>query len=223
MSTVLPPNVIGTGDTAVGFPQRFSFVAPPDHWIVEALVGMLYDYSQVETWYQVGTATPDDAAAYFAAVWNSFGVDMASTGVVVAYAGGILPFGWLPCDGTSYLRSDYPALFAAIGTVWGSVDATHFNVPDLRGRVLVGQGTAATGTVFALGGIGGEETHQLTVPELASHVHSTGNSFLTATATPPPLDVLGPNPFPASTGSTGNDVPHNTMQPFAGVNYAIIS
>ena len=184
---------------------------------------MLYDYSQVSTWYKVGTATPDEAAELFAAIWDSFGVDMATTGVIVPFGGGILPDGWLPCDGSSYARADYPQLFAAIGTVWGSVDSSHFNVPDLRGRVLLGQGVSAEGTTFNLGTTGGEETHQLTVAELASHTHSTGNSLLTATATPPPLDVLGPNPFPASTGSTGGDAPHNNLQPYGVINYAIIS
>ena len=48
------------------------------------------------------------------------------------------PFGTLLCDGTSYLRTTYPALFTQIGVTWGSVDSTHFNVPDLRGVVSRG-------------------------------------------------------------------------------------
>jgi len=35
----------------------------------------------------------------------------------------------------------YANLFTAIGTAYGSVDGTHFNVPDSRGRVLVGKGS----------------------------------------------------------------------------------
>lgn len=41
--------------------------------------------------------------------------------------------GFLLCDGSSYLRTDYPALFAVIGTKYGSIDASHFNVPDNGG------------------------------------------------------------------------------------------
>lgn len=221
--TVLPADVIGTGDVAVGNLQRYSFVAPSDLWIVEAIIGMIYDYSQVSTWYQIGTATPEDAAAYFAELFNTFGVDLATTGVIVPYGGGILPAGWLPCDGASLLRADYANLFAAIGTVWGSVDSTHFSVPDLRGKTLLGQGTASTGTVFNLGSIGGEEQHQLTTTELASHSHSDTPVLLIGTQVPPPLDGYGPSIFPSSTGNTGGDQPHNNMQPWAAVNYAIIS
>lgn len=43
--------------------------------------------------------------------------------------------GWLLCDGSSYLQSDYPALFECLGTKFGG-DETHFNVPDLRGKFL---------------------------------------------------------------------------------------
>jgi microcystin-dependent protein len=46
--------------------------------------------------------------------------------------------GWLLCDGTSYKRSDYPDLFAAIGTANGG-NATSFNVPDLRDRFIRGR------------------------------------------------------------------------------------
>lgn len=57
------------------------------------------------------------------------------TGVVLPYAGASAPSGWLLCFGQSLLRSDYPELFANIGTTYGSADGTHFNVPDLRGRL----------------------------------------------------------------------------------------
>ena len=43
--------------------------------------------------------------------------------------------GWLLCDGSSYLQSDYPALFECLGTKFGG-NETSFNVPDLRGRFL---------------------------------------------------------------------------------------
>src|SRR3989440_4347032 len=59
--------------------------------------------------------------------------------------------------------ADYTALFSAIGTVWGSSDSAHFNIPDLRGQTLVGQGLAGSCTTYSLGGQGGEETHTLTV------------------------------------------------------------
>ncbi len=39
--------------------------------------------------------------------------------------------GELACSGASLLRTDYPDLFAKIGTVWGAVDGTHFTLPLL--------------------------------------------------------------------------------------------
>jgi microcystin-dependent protein len=49
------------------------------------------------------------------------------------------PHGFLYCGNTSYLRTDYPALFAKIGTTHGASDSLHFNVPDRRGRFVRGQ------------------------------------------------------------------------------------
>lgn len=62
-------------------------------------------------------------------------------GSVTMFAGAAAPTGWLLCDGTSYLRASYADLFAVISTTYGSADGTHFNVPDLRGRMVVGLGT----------------------------------------------------------------------------------
>lgn len=39
--------------------------------------------------------------------------------------------GELLCNGASLVRTEYPDLFAAIGTTWGSVDGTHFTLPLL--------------------------------------------------------------------------------------------
>ena len=68
-----------------------------------------------------------------------------------------LPYGWLECDGSSVLRSDYPELFNLFSTqtydsapnhtllsVYGSADSTHFNLPDYREVALVGAGKNTT-------------------------------------------------------------------------------
>ena len=163
---------------------------------------------------------------------------MATTGVIVPFAGGILPSGWLPCDGRSLLRADYANLFAAIGTVWGAADGTHFNIPDLRGQTLVGQGTNPnTGTTFNLGTYGGEEKHAQTVSELATHSHSDLGHTHAVSAAGPNATTIGPGapqptavPVPTVTGvgnaniqNTGMGNPANVMQPYAVVNWAIIT
>lgn len=46
--------------------------------------------------------------------------------------------GWLFCDGAAVSRTEYPALFTAIGNSWGDPGSTTFNLPDLSGRFLRG-------------------------------------------------------------------------------------
>jgi len=49
------------------------------------------------------------------------------------------PAGWLLQDGSSLLRTDYPTLFAVIGTTYGAADGTHFSLPDMNGRMSLGK------------------------------------------------------------------------------------
>jgi microcystin-dependent protein len=66
------------------------------------------------------------------------------SGAITQFAGSTPPTGYLLCDGASLLRASYPDLFAALGgasSPWGLPDGTHFNVPDLQGRIPVGRGT----------------------------------------------------------------------------------
>lgn len=65
-------------------------------------------------------------------------------GSVIDFAGTALPTGYLLCDGSSILRASFPTLFNAIGSTWGSVDATHFTLPNFLGRTTIGNGTGTT-------------------------------------------------------------------------------
>lgn len=66
---------------------------------------------------------------------------LSPPGIIEQYAGASAPTGYLMCDGTAYSRTTYAALYAAIGTAYGAGDgSTTFNVPDLRGRGLIGAG-----------------------------------------------------------------------------------
>lgn len=165
----------------------------------------------------------------------------APSGAVLSYAGATAPTGWVLCDGSSLLRSAYPNLFAAIGTTWGSADAFHFTVPDLRGRTPIGAGTGSGLTTRTLAATGGEETHVLVTAELAAHNHGVtdpghqhtalGHIFLpngTApawTATSTNLGGSNENTNTATTGistqNAGSGTAHNNMQPFTVVNWII--
>lgn len=125
-------------------------------------------------------------------------VDLAvPVGMVVDYAGTAAPTNWLLCYGQAVSRTTYADLFTAIGTVYGVGDgSTTFNLPDARGRVVAGQddmgGTSAnrltgqSGGVNGdtLGGVGGDETHELTIAQLAAHTHTvTGTTNSTGSHT----------------------------------------
>lgn len=58
-------------------------------------------------------------------------------GTIIHYTGRTVPSGWLICNGARVSRTDYAALFAAIGTTYGAGDgSTTFGLPNLDGRFL---------------------------------------------------------------------------------------
>lgn len=92
------------------------------------------------------------------------------TGTVIMHAAPTVPGGWLKCDGRAVSRASYPELFHAIGTTYGVGDnISTFNLPNLVGRVAVGQG--GTGTFSSLGAAGGSETVTLTADQMPVHTH----------------------------------------------------
>ena len=60
-------------------------------------------------------------------------------GQVLPYAGSKAPAGWAFCDGSLLQIAEYQELFNLIVTTYGGDGETTFAVPDLRGRMLVGQ------------------------------------------------------------------------------------
>jgi len=89
-------------------------------------------------------------------------------GSVLSFAGTSMPVGYFLCDGSAKSRTTYSALFAVIGTTFGSGDgSTTFNVPDARSRQTVG-----VGVIGALGATGGASTATLAVGNLPAHTHA---------------------------------------------------
>ena len=61
------------------------------------------------------------------------------SGAVMHFATQSAPTGWLKADGSAVSRTQYPALFVAIGTTFGVGDGrATFNLPDLRGKFVRG-------------------------------------------------------------------------------------
>ena len=61
-------------------------------------------------------------------------IDVLPAGALITWPTETPPDGWLERDGSSLSRKTYAALFAVIGTMYGTADGTHFNLPDDRGR-----------------------------------------------------------------------------------------
>ncbi len=84
-----------------------------------------------------------------------------------------IPEEWLRCGGKELLVKEYSTLFATIGHMYtdGTGNSSVFNIPDLRGRVIVGTGHGNGISDRCLGERTGEELHALSMSELATHSH----------------------------------------------------
>jgi microcystin-dependent protein-like protein len=95
-------------------------------------------------------------------------------GAVLPFYGSRPPKNWLLCYGQEVSRTEYKALFDVIGTsAGGGNGSTTFNIPDLKGKVIYGQGD--TGALVT-GSTVGETHHTLTVNEMPSHGHDIVDS-----------------------------------------------
>lgn len=108
---------------------------------------------------------------------------MEPAGIVMPFAGSVAPQGYLLCDGSAVDRTTYATLFAVIGTTFGIGDgSTTFNLPDMSGRVALGESQT-----HALGTTGGSETVTLQTTNLPAHAHTVpkhGHSHNITATTP---------------------------------------
>jgi len=152
------------------------------------------------------------------------------------------PTGWHLCDGSTLTIQQYQALYSLLGTRYGGNGTTTFNLPDLRGRSLVGVTNLAANAVYS-----GTETVGLTQVPLHAHtvavvsqvgtvgiVGSPAGSFNTFIAgdnsplmeyapvgTPTVNLATGTSSKIPTIASTGGGQAHNNMQPFLVLNYCI--
>ena len=149
------------------------------------------------------------------------GSSSAPTGTIMPWPSAVIPDGWLICDGRAVARGEQAALLAVIGTVYGVGDGVNtFNLPDLRGRTVVGMDDMGRGAANVitdtrarwLGGRLGEEKHQLTTGEMPSHSHAYGQAYAGG-AYDGHSSPLYNSTRSASTSAAGGDQPHNNIQP----------
>lgn len=146
--------------------------------------------------------------------------DTLPIGAIIPYSNSTAPTNWLVCDGSAVSRTTYANLFSVIGTTYGSGDgSTTFNLPNLKGRVAVGQDTNDT-DFDTLGETGGSK-------ELQKHTHNilrkyTGAGFETPYSEDMSGWGLGENAGAVlnSTSETGTGNSGN-LQPYQVVCYII--
>lgn len=112
-----------------------------------------------------GTLTINAATSYEGAV---------PPGTVLSFCGAIAqkPSGYFVCDGSTPSRTTYAALFAAIGTLWGTGDGSStFTLPDLRGQFLRGHDNGHGDDPDASSRTGGDVVGSSQADEFKSHNH----------------------------------------------------
>ncbi len=193
----------------------------------------VFKHSQVYIEIAVGSEDPIRVRQRFVSAPYALAVQHAESavhgvppGTVVPFAGGELPYGWLPCDGAERSKSEYPALYAALCDngicIWGE-SASGFSVPNLGGRAVAGAlDTLSPGTRR------GAETHTLTVLEMPGHTHSYQDKYwngatqgVGADDNDRPIAENSSGSTARTTATEGGSGSHNEIQPSAVVNFII--
>lgn len=151
-------------------------------------------------------------------------------GEIRLFAGNFAPVGWLLCQGQVLPISQYDVLFNLIGTTYGGDGQNTFQLPDLRGRVPLHQGSG-----HLIGEQGGVETVTLTTQQIPQHTHALAATTSTGTQVNPGGNVLansqGPQPYiqenpdgflsPQAISPSGGSQAHENMQSFLCINFII--
>jgi microcystin-dependent protein len=153
-----------------------------------------------------------------------------------------IPKGWHLCDGSILQVSQYQALFALLGKLYGGDGRTTFALPDLRGRVPL-QVSSTDSSCNIQGQIGGMDSVTLVTDQIPAHSHSVA-AFSTVGNTPTPASgfpsavlaqgtpAVAPPIYgtattstvaliPASLQATGGSQPHENRQPTMALNWCI--
>jgi microcystin-dependent protein len=104
--------------------------------------------------------------------WNASGGPAplsVPAGVISQFAGATAPSGYLLCQGQTLSTTTYANLFSTIGYTYGGTGSS-FLLPNLKGRIPVGQDTAQL-EFNVLGETDGAKTVAITEAQMPSHTH----------------------------------------------------
>jgi microcystin-dependent protein len=113
-------------------------------------------------------------------------------GVVKLFGFNFAPRGWQLCQGQLLSIAQNTALFSLLGTTYGGDGVTTFAIPDLQGRLAVGQGQLSGGSAYTLGEAAGTESTTLLTAQMPVHTH-TATTTAVLTAEDKQADAQNPN------------------------------
>jgi len=156
-------------------------------------------------------------------------------GEIRIFAGNFAPSGWLFCDGQLLSIAENEMLFLLIGTTYGGDGQTTFQLPDLRGRAALHQGTGPGLITYTIGQQGGVEEVTLTTNQIPNHSHNLAYNAAKGESVNPASnfparnsagasqygELSNDNAHASTLGVSGGNQPHENRQPYLTVNYII--
>jgi microcystin-dependent protein len=142
-----------------------------------------------------------------AKMMENFAAVAAPPGTVVAFAGPVVPAGWLLCDGSAVSRTQYAALFAATAIGYGTGDGVNtFNLPDLRAAGIRGVGASVQFVANATVALG-----QVINDQMQGHRHSFAKGDNSEQWPPPGMTFLwSAGTWTSASGNLSNAVIQNS-------------
>ena len=128
-------------------------------------------------------------------------------GTIQPFAFDFAPRNWALCGGQTLPISQYQALFALIGTIYGGDGAQSFMLPDLQGRLPIGQGNGPGLSQRLIGDVDGVENVIATQANLPIHTHNMASLVVNTTvqlAETPSNPVTVPTNTNAFIGASSN-------------------
>ncbi|VXC11415.1 Phage tail protein [Flavobacterium sp. 9AF] len=156
------------------------------------------------------------------------------------------PRGYMTCQGQILPIAQNTALFSLIGTTYGGNGQTTFGLPDLQGRMPIGQGQGPGLPIYTLGEVGGSPTTTLISSNLPAHIHSLNsvhvkilansnlgeeqspvNNYPAVTTADSYSPIASANTFmgntqvSGTTDPTGQNLPFSIKNPYLTINFSI--
>lgn len=104
---------------------------------------------------------------------SAVGAYTIPAGTMLLFSGETAPAGWFECNGQEQRISDYPALAAACGTLWGTPagGALYFKLPDFRGYFSRGWNHTASNDPDVATRVGGNHVGSTQQDAVKAHTH----------------------------------------------------